>query len=304
MAKPSGNGQGRRPAFSGADAAARGESGWRNEGGKRSSGRRRKRRGKRDTGQGESAAASSAVSGKRTVGNRKPGPKRQSAPAPKRDEQSAALARPVFFVGFMGAGKTSVSRYMARRWKFSAIDLDVYLERREGRVIRDIFAEDGEAAFRAIETDVLREVGESPNPSLVSCGGGIVERPENRELLERLGTVVHLRVSADEAAGRISNKSTRPLFNDIEGARALCERRAPLYDAAADVVVDTAGKSVAQIAYEVMRALRRRGDVRPLPKKELAAAGDGRSAAEADGAKRPSDSSANAPQSEKLNNQS
>lgn len=272
MAKPSGNGQGQGPAPSGAAASPRGDGGRQNDGSKRSGARRRKRRGKRGAGQREGAAASSAAPEKRTASGRKPGPKRQGSPAPKREEAPAALARPVFFVGFMGAGKTSVSRYMARRWKFSAIDLDVYLERREGRVIRDIFAEDGEAAFRAIETDVLREVGESPNPSLVSCGGGIVERPENRELLERLGTVVHLRVSADEAAGRISNKSTRPLFNDIESARALCERRAPLYDAAADVVVDTAGKSVAQIAYEVMRALRRRGDVRPQPKDGQAAA--------------------------------
>lgn len=272
MAKPSGNGQGQGLVPSGAAASSRGDGGRQNDGSKRPGARRRKRRGKRGAGQREGAAASSAAPEKRAASGRKPGPKRQGSPAPRREEAPAALARPVFFVGFMGAGKTSVSRYMARRWKFSAIDLDVYLERREGRVIRDIFAEDGEAAFRAIETDVLREVGESPNPSLVSCGGGIVERSENRELLERLGTVVHLRVSADEAAGRISNKSTRPLFNDIEGARALCERRAPLYDAAADVVVDTAGKSVAQIAYEVMGALRRRGDVRPQPKDGQAAA--------------------------------
>lgn len=175
--------------------------------------------------------------------------------------QQLQLARPVFFVGFMGAGKTSVSRYIARRWKLSSIDLDMYLERREGRVIRDIFAEDGEEAFRLIETDVLQEVGSSANPSLVSCGGGIVERPENRELLGQLGCVVYLRVSADEASGRISNKKSRPLFNDLESARALCERRGPLYEEAADVVVDTAGKSVGQIGYEVMGALKRRRDL-------------------------------------------
>lgn len=182
---------------------------------------------------------------------------RSSAP-----EQPLELACPVFFVGFMGAGKTSVSRYIARRWKLSAIDLDTYLERREGRVIRDIFAEDGEEAFRAIEADVLREVGRSPNPSLVSCGGGVVERPQNRSALGELGTVVYLRVSADEAAGRISNKSSRPLFNDLESARALCERRGPLYEEAADVVVDTAGKSVGQIGHEVVRALKRCGVLR------------------------------------------
>lgn len=180
---------------------------------------------------------------------------------PPSERKQLCLARPVFFIGFMGAGKTSVSLYIARRWKFSSIDLDMYLERREGRVIRDIFAEEGEEAFRLIETDVLREVGTSPSPSLVSCGGGIVERPENRELLAQLGCVVYLRVSADEASDRISNKKSRPLFNDLESARALCERRGPLYEEAADVIVNTAGKSVGQIGYEVMGALKRRPEL-------------------------------------------
>lgn len=234
--------------------------------------RRRKRRsgGKREAatgaGQRSSRSGGGADGQKRACGGGtqrgRDNSSRQRS-ASKNSEAPITLARPVFFVGFMGAGKTSVSRYIARRWKLSAIDLDVYLERREGRVIRDIFAEEGEEAFRAIETDVLREVGESPRPSLVSCGGGVVERPENRGLLSDLGTVVYLRVSADEAAGRISNKKSRPLFNDIESARALCERRGPLYEEAADVIVDTAGKSVAAIAYEVMGALRRRGDIRP-----------------------------------------
>ena len=66
------------------------------------------------------------------------------------------LVRPVFFVGFMGAGKTSVSRRLARLCGISSIDMDSYIERREGRRIRDIFAEDGEGFFRDLETQVLR----------------------------------------------------------------------------------------------------------------------------------------------------
>ena len=69
------------------------------------------------------------------------------------------LTRPVFFVGFMGAGKTSVARRLARTCGVASVDMDTYIERREGKKVKEIFAEGGEEGFRAIETDVLRELG-------------------------------------------------------------------------------------------------------------------------------------------------
>ncbi|MBS4895908.1 MAG: shikimate kinase [Gordonibacter pamelaeae] len=168
------------------------------------------------------------------------------------------LAKPVFFVGFMGAGKTSVARKLARTCGVASVDMDTYLERREGKRVRELFAEAGEEAFRAIETDVLRElVGK--DPLLVSCGGGAVLRPENRAILAERGYVVYLQVTADEAASRISDVSTRPLFRDLDTARATIEARLPLYEDVADAVVDTAGKSVAAIAREVRGVLEREG---------------------------------------------
>ena len=151
------------------------------------------------------------------------------------------LAKPVFFVGFMGAGKTSVARKLARTCGIASVDMDTYLERREGKRVRELFAEAGEDAFRAIETDVLRELAEK-EPLLVSCGGGAV-----------------LRLTADEAASRISDVSTRPLFRDLDTARATIEARLPLYEDVADAVVDTSGKSVAAIAREVRGVLEREG---------------------------------------------
>lgn len=168
------------------------------------------------------------------------------------------LSRPVFFVGFMGAGKTSVARRLARQCHVASVDMDTYLERREGKKVKEIFAESGEGGFRAIETDVLAELV-AKEPLLVSCGGGVVIREENRALLSRGGFVVHLKVSADGAACRISDTSTRPLFQNLEAARVRCEERAPLYDSVADVTVDTAGRSVASIANEVQRILVREG---------------------------------------------
>lgn len=169
------------------------------------------------------------------------------------------LARPVFFVGFMGAGKTSVSRRLARICGVSSVDMDTYLERREGKRVKEIFAEVGEEGFRTIETDVLRELAGKSEPLLISCGGGVVTRAENRDILRESGFVVHLVVTADEAAGRISDISTRPLFQNVEAARTRCTERAPLYESVADAQVNTAGKSVPRIAREVQRLLEREG---------------------------------------------
>lgn len=168
------------------------------------------------------------------------------------------LGRPVFFVGFMGAGKTSTARKLARTCGIASVDIDTYLERREGMHVKELFAEVGEDGFRAIETDVLRVLA-AKEPLLVSCGGGVVLCPENRAVLKEKGFVVYLQVTADEAASRIRDVSTRPLFLDLDTARATIEERLPLYEEVADAIVDTAGKGVAAIAREVRGVLEREG---------------------------------------------
>lgn len=168
------------------------------------------------------------------------------------------LSRPVFFVGFMGAGKTSVARRLARRCGVASVDMDTYLERACGKRVRELFDEVGEQGFRDIETDVLRELAER-DPLLISCGGGVVLRPENRAVLAERGFVVYLKVSADEARDRISDLSTRPLFGNLDAARQTNAERLPLYEEVADAVVDTAGKGVSAIAHEVQDVLEREG---------------------------------------------
>lgn len=168
------------------------------------------------------------------------------------------LGKTVFFIGFMGAGKTSVSRRLARLCGIASIDMDSYIERREGRRIKEIFAEDGEGAFRDLETQVLRELAQG-EPVLVSCGGGVVLRPENRRILREGGFAVFLKVDPAEAKSRISDPSTRPLLGDVEQARKTNEERLPLYEEVADATVDTSGKGVTALAYKILEILEKEG---------------------------------------------
>ena len=164
----------------------------------------------------------------------------------------------MFFVGFMGAGKTSVARKLARSAGVAAVDMDTFIERRCDMKVKQIFAESGEAGFRAIETDVLRELA-CGEPRLVSCGGGVVLAGENRAILREHGFVVYLQVTAAEAASRISDVSSRPLFGDLEQAQRVIEGRLPLYEEVADLTIDTAGRGTGSIAREAFSLLKREG---------------------------------------------
>ena len=169
------------------------------------------------------------------------------------------LDRPVFLVGFMGAGKTSVARKLARMAGVASVDMDTYIERCEHKRVKEIFAEVGEDGFRAIETQTLYELGMKKDPMVISCGGGVVLRPENRKALSELGLVVYLSVTAAEAASRISDVSSRPLFGDLQNAQRVIDERLPLYEEVADVTIDTVGRGSSSIAHEVFDILKDKG---------------------------------------------
>lgn len=123
----------------------------------------------------------------------------------------------IFLIGYMGAGKTTVGRKLAKEMNLSFIDLDLYIEGRYHRSIRQLFAERGEEAFRDIEKRLLYEVAEFEDV-LVSTGGGTPCFFDNMEFMNMAGTTIYLKVSVDELASRLEScKQTRPVLQNRSG---------------------------------------------------------------------------------------
>lgn len=163
----------------------------------------------------------------------------------------------VFLIGFMGAGKSTVGRRLADLLGRPFVDLDDVIVLRAARSIPEIFATDGEDGFRALEYDSLCTVVAGED-SVVACGGGIVTQPESVATLSGAGTVVYLRTTAEETVSRISDLASRPLLagpNPIADAALLLEERLTLYEQAADIQIDTVGRTQAAIAASIVAAL-------------------------------------------------
>ncbi|MCC8028131.1 MAG: shikimate dehydrogenase [Clostridium sp.] len=163
----------------------------------------------------------------------------------------------LIFIGFMGAGKTSVGEAYARACNMPLIDTDQRIEEAAGMAISRIFAEQGEEAFRKLETGVLEELLANTEGAVISVGGGLPLREENRILLKKLGTVVYLDVSPDTVMARIgSDVSDRPMLQgrDVrERITGLLAYRRPVYLEASHVIVDVNGRSVDEIVEEIRR---------------------------------------------------
>jgi shikimate kinase len=164
----------------------------------------------------------------------------------------------VILIGFMGTGKSTVARELARLLGFALIDTDAKIVARAGKPISKIFADDGEDVFRGIEAQVLGGLA-GCEKSVISTGGGVVTRPENVESLHAAGRVVWLDAGVDVIMDRVSGNTDRPLLQTADPratVEALLAERRPLYQSAADEWVDTEELSSAEIAYGLAESAR------------------------------------------------
>ena len=162
----------------------------------------------------------------------------------------------IILIGFMGCGKSSVGIRLSYQLRRTMIDTDKWIEQRQKKTIAHIFQESGEEAFRQMETECLKELIRTADRQIISVGGGLPMREENHELLKELGRVFYLKVTPETVYERVKNDTTRPLLqveDPMERIRTLMEKRAPVYEACADVILEASDLTLEEITEKIER---------------------------------------------------
>lgn len=161
-------------------------------------------------------------------------------------------------IGYMGCGKSTVGRRLSYRLKKPYVDTDILIETKAKKTVSDIFAEYGEEAFRQMETECIKSMFDYKQDYVIAVGGGLPMREVNRELINKLGTVIYLRAKPETIYERVKNDTKRPLLQgeDPKGKiRSMLIQRGPVYADAAQVCIDVDGKTFQEILDEIEEAL-------------------------------------------------
>lgn len=165
----------------------------------------------------------------------------------------------LMLIGFMGTGKTTVSAALRRITGLEEVDMDSYIVEKEGMSIPEIFEKFGEAGFRAKETEVLKEIQRTKG-KIVSCGGGIVLKDENVEIMKDGGIILLLTASPEVIFDRVKDHTDRPILNadmSLEHVKRLMDERRERYEYAADVTINTDHSDRVRTCYDILRAVYR-----------------------------------------------
>lgn len=164
----------------------------------------------------------------------------------------------IFLIGFMGAGKSTISDYLKNALAMDVVEMDQCIVERQGMSISDIFETYGEEYFRELETNLLIEM-QSQSNVVVSCGGGVPMRERNVVEMKKNGRVVLLTAKPETILERVKDNHDRPLLENnktVPFIADLMEKRRAKYEAAADIVIETDGKSELEICEEMIPRLR------------------------------------------------
>lgn len=163
----------------------------------------------------------------------------------------------IFLIGFMGAGKSTIAKALCKELDMQLVEMDARIVEEQKMSVNDIFAQYGEDYFRDVESQLILTLGEEGN-TIVSCGGGVVVRPQNTDYMKKSGKVVFLSATPETIYERVKNSTDRPILNghmNVEYIADLMEKRRALYEAAADIKIDTDGKNRSAICKEIMERL-------------------------------------------------
>lgn len=160
----------------------------------------------------------------------------------------------IYLIGFMGSGKTTVGRALSKSLSLPLVDTDDYIVHKYNKTINEIFRLKGEQTFRTYETEVLKEINDK---CIVSTGGGIIQKTENRELMKEKGIVLYLNTPFYDIVQRLKSDSDRPLWHKdkVEEMQKLYDQRQDLYKTSANFIVRTNGKTIGEIVNELKNYL-------------------------------------------------
>lgn len=164
--------------------------------------------------------------------------------------------RSIVLIGFMAAGKTAVGKALADRFGFDFMDTDALVEESARSTVPKIFEALGEEGFRSLEREaVIRAAAREGR--VIACGGGAILSVRNYGVLKGAGPIVYLRTSVDELIARLGAGEGRPLLrgDPAEAVPRLLSERAPAYETAAELIVDTDGRTPADVANEIAERL-------------------------------------------------
>ena len=162
----------------------------------------------------------------------------------------------IILIGFMGSGKTSVGKQLAKKLQYAFCDTDELIEKRNKSSIRNIFADYGEEYFRKLETAVVNELYGNMTRTVLSTGGGLPITEGNDRLLRRLGYVIYLKTSKETILKRLQGDASRPLLageNAEEKVYNLLQQRTPIYEKASHFTVTTDHKKFYEIIDEIIK---------------------------------------------------